>query len=336
MAKKKMKRNNKKLLDTISDASFQRCAKLGLKHAKENKPYIRKTIRELQGKIVSESAIVISAGPSLHIKDPAGLIKKSKYGGLIIAADGAMYYCLRNGIIPDFVVTVDPHPTRIIRLYGDPELKEKPADDYFRRQDLDPAMNIDEIRRNKEIIELVNKYGSQIKLIISTSVTPKISVRAQQAGMELYWWNPIYDDYNEQDSLTKKIYEITGVPCMGTGGNVGTSAWVFSSAVLGIKNIALVGMDLSYHPDTPLEKTQYYHELKEILGDRVQDGYIKIYNPHLKQTWYTDPAYYWYRENFIELSKQTDSETYNCTEGGILFSKEIKFIKLKDFLSNNY
>ena len=255
-----------KELDLISQATLDRCSRLGLKHAQKNQPFIENTILDLKKEKRDVShAIVISAGPSLHIQNPAKDILKSKYNGLIISADGALYYCLRNRIVPDYVVSVDPHPERIIRLFGDPELKSTANDDYFRRQDLDPALNKDELSRNKEIIKLVNKHGRKIRMAISTSVTPRITKRCLQAKMKLYWWNPIYDDYDKKDSLTRKIFNITKTPCMATGGNVGTSAWVFAVSVLGVKDVALVGMDFSYHRNTPLDKTQYYHELKDIF-----------------------------------------------------------------------
>ena len=327
-----MKRR-KKILDGISGATFNKCYKIGLKHAKENAPFIKKTILDLKSEAKSaDSALVFSAGPSLHAKDPARHLGSSNYGGKIVCADGALYYCLRNGIIPDYVVSVDPHPDRIVRFFGDSKLKKAPRDDYFRRQDLDPGFNKNEIKRNKEVLDLVNKHGRKMKAIISTSVTPKITRRCLEAGMELYWWNPIYDDYADKASITRKIFNITKAPCMSTGGNVGTSAWVFANAILGAKKIALLGMDLSYAPGTPFERTQYYHELKEVFKKRIADGFIKIYNPHLNETWYTDPAYYWYRENFLKLAATVDSVTYNCTEGGILFGKGIEFLGFRKFL----
>lgn len=324
----------KKQLQRISQATLNKCREMGLKHARENIPYIKNTILDLKNKAAGgvESAIVFSAGPSLHIKDPAGHILKSGYKGSIICADGALYYCLRKGIVPDYVVSVDPHPHRIIRFFGDPELKRSSDDDYFRRQDLDPALNKDEVRRNEEIIGLINKFGKRIKVLLSTSVTPRIARRCMEAGMSVYWWNPIYDDYDSEGSLTRQIYDMNKVPCMATGGNGGASAWVFTASVLEAKNIALVGMDFSYSPDTPLIKTQYYYEMKEIFNGKPENGFVKVYNPYLKETWYTDPAYYWYRENFLKLAKLTGSVTYNCTEGGILFGPGVKFVKLRHFL----
>ena len=330
---KMRKKLSKKQLETISQATFNKCHQIGFKHAKENVSYMKNTIFDVKKEnIKSDIGIVISAGPSLHSKKPYKQILDSEFKGTVICADGALYYCLRKGVVPDYVVSVDPHPTRIIRLFGDPEMESVPEDDYFRRQDLDPALNNDEIRRNKEVIKLVNKHGRKIKMIISTSITPKITRRCLEAGMELYWWNPIYDDYDKENSFTRQLFDMNKVPCMATGGNVGTSAWVFAASVLGIKNIALVGMDLGYSPSTPLHRTQYYYELKEIFKDKIKDGFMEIYNPYLKETWYTDPAYYWYRESFLELAQLVDCNTYNCTEGGILFGEGVEFAKLKDFL----
>jgi len=328
-----MRRLSKKQLEIISRASLDKCRNIGLKHARKNLAYMENTVSKLIGtEPASDSAIVISAGPSLHRNNSILAIIKAKYKGAIISADGALYHCLRNGLVPDYVVTVDPHPTRMIRLFGDTNMCRKSEDDYFRRQDLDPAMNSDEVRRNREIIRMVNKFGKKIKLIISTSASPAIAKRCLEAGMSLYWWNPIYDDYNAPGSLTRKIYEFTKAPCLSTGGNVGACGWVFSKAILGIPHTALVGMDLSYHPDTPIFRTQYYHELRDIFGDDLEQGYIKVYNPYLKQTWYTDPAYYWYRESFLKMSRKALGKTYNCTEGGILFGRGILFTDLSDFL----
>jgi len=323
---------NKAGLETIAEATYRKTAEIGLRHAEVNLPYIQKTISDLDGAhSAGNSAIVISAGPSLHRNDSAKRIIASDYKGTIVATDGALGYCLRNDLIPDVVVSVDPHPTRIVRWFGDPELEICPPDDYFRRQDLDPYLSKDEIKRNQELIELVNCYGSKIRAVLSTSVAPSVTSRVLEVGMPIYWWNPIYDDYDEQGSHTRQVFELNNVPCMVTGGNCGTAAWVFAGAILGLKNVALLGMDLSYHPDTPLEITQYYTELRNIFGVRFAEAYIHVENPYLQQTWYTDPTYWWYQESFLELSGQATCATYNCTEGGIPFGGGIQWCSLEDF-----
>ena len=328
----------RQLLNEIPQATFRKTVEVGLANAKDNLPYIKRTIAELDpGKTgtTTDTAMVISAGPSLHTKNPASILQEHQFNGPLIVADGALGYCLRNGLIPEYVVSVDPHPTRIVRWFGDPALEEQNQDEYFLRQEMDPAMHRDGMEWNRRLIEMVNEHGPKMKAIIATSAPSSVRDRCIQAGMELYWWNPMYDDYDQPDSWSRRIYELTRVPCMVTGGNVGTSAWVFGAGVLKAKNMVLAGMDLGYPPDNPITNTQYYTELVDLFGDRVSEAFIKSYNPHLHETWYTDPTYYWYREGFLELARQAQCTTYNCTEGGVLFGEGIKFMKLEKFLKQH-
>ncbi len=326
---------NKEQLDMITDATLKKTVGIGLKHAEENAGYIKTTIRDIKRSLKNDSrpALVISAGPSLHRMKSIETIKNSGFKGHVVAVDGAMGHCLRNGIVPEYVLTVDPDPHRIIRWFGDPRLHERPEDDYFQRQDLDPALNKDEIDRNEELLELVDRHGPEMKLIISTSTSPEIARRCIDAGMELYWWNPLYDDYDDPESYTRKVYKQNKVPCMVTGGNCGTSAWVFSQAILRSPEVVMVGMDFSYPPETNVLNTQYYEILKEMMPDNPEAGLIKVYNPHLDETWQTDPAYYWYNQNFLQMVQKAPGKTYNCTEGGILFGDGIEFKNLSETLS---
>ena len=103
--------------------------------------------------------------------------------------------------------------------------------------------------------------------------------------------------------------------------------------MLAKKEVVLVGMDLGYPPGTPLEKTQYYREIRDLFDDKVADAFIRVYNVYLKETWYADPAYYWYRQTLLELVRRAKCVTYNCTEGGTVFGKGVKFISLNDFFA---
>ena len=307
-----------------------------LENARLNLPYGSRTILDLADRLTPKSpssAIVIAAGPSLHRKNPVRTILESGYQGEVIAVDGALAYCLRNGLVPDYVVTLDPHPTRVCRWFGDPELESRQDDDYFRRQEMDPYLGVDERARNKELIDLVNRYGAKIRVIISTSVAPVVTSRCLEAGMELYWWNPIFDDVEDPESMTQRVYRLNKVPCMVSGGNVGSAAWIFAHQVLRKKEVALVGMDLSYAPGTPMEKTQYSKEIQDLFGEKAAEAFIRVYNPYLKETWYADPAYYWYRQTFLQMACQADCVTFNCTEGGILFGNPIRFVPLMKFFT---
>lgn len=330
-----MKKLASELIGQMGRLTALKSVEVALENTRVNLQYPGRTISDLMaGNGRSGSAIVIGAGPSLHRRDPVGQIKRLGYAGEVVCADGALPYCLRNGLVPDYVVTLDPHPTRIIRWFGDPDLDgtRLARDDYFRRQDLDPHLGEQESAKNRELIELVNKHGPKIKAIVAACVSPNVTRRCIEAGMELYWWNPLYDDIKDASSVSRQAYNLNKVPCMATGGNCGSAAWVFANMVLRKSEIALVGIDFGYAPGTPLEKTQYYKEVTELFGEKASEAYVDVYNPFLEETWFTDPTYYWYRETFLQMARNAECLTFNCTEGGILFGEGVEFTPLEQFL----
>ena len=327
----------KRLVGQMAELTVLRSAQIALANAKENQAHVRLTVSDLAANASrlapGDSAVVVAAGPSLHRRNPIQQLRERGYDGTILAADGALGYCLRNGVVPHFVVTLDPHASRICRWFGDPQLETRPDDDYFRRQDLDPHLGTDERVRNRELVELVDRHGPSMSAIICTSVAPNVTRRCLESGMTLYWWNPLLDDVERPDSFTRRLYQMNRLPCMVSGGNVGAAAWVAANQILRKPEIAMVGMDFSYAPGTPIEKMQYFKELVELFGDLAHEAIISVKNPHLNETWLTDPAYYWYRDSFLDLVGQAPGVTYNCSEGGIVFGKGIEWRPLQDFLA---
>ncbi|MBI3001778.1 MAG: DUF115 domain-containing protein, partial [Deltaproteobacteria bacterium] len=277
--------------------------------------------------IEGKDALVIAAGPSLHRRDTARLIRESEFKGVIVATESAMAWCLRHGIVPDLVVTLDPHAHRIVRWFGDPDLTKDALarDDYFARQDMDPEFCEDQLRFNGEVLDLVNRYGPRIRIAVASSASEAVVKRAADSGMDVYWWNPMYDDYDQEQSLTRKIHALNGLPCVNAGGNVGSACWVFAHAVLGKTRVGLVGMDFAYYADAPYSRTQYYKEILNLVGpERLDEVFVRMVNPHTGEEFYTDPAYLWYRDASLEMAQQAECETYNCTGGGILFGPGIR------------
>lgn len=285
----------------------------------------------------SDSAIVIAAGPSIKRFDPIKAIKEANYQGAIIATDSAMAYCLRQGVVPDLVLTVDPHATRIVRWFGDPTLTEERLahDDYFSRQDMDEAFR-HELNANHELMALLDEHGHKIRIALATSASTAVVNRVFEIGMEVYWWNPMQDDPDLPNSITRSLQKSNRFPCVNAGGNVGSACWMMAHAVLGKNHIALTGMDFSYYDGIPYKNTQYYHEAIALVGEENLDSFfMRIFNPYLNAWFYTDPAYRWYREVFLEMVQEADCQTYNCTQGGILFGEGIHFIPLETFLKLN-
>jgi hypothetical protein len=311
-----------------------------IEHACFNLNYLKNSIRELpplKGK-KALSGIVISAGPSVHRRNSLKRILDSGYQGTIIVVDGSYISSLKTGLVPDFMMTLDPHPTRIARWFGDHEFEKNSAiDDYFARQDLDIEFRKNTIEQNKRHIALVNEYGHRSKAIVS-STSPRNAVeRIKESGLEMYWWNPLVDDPTLPGSMTREMYALNKLPCLNTGGTVGTAAWVFAHSILKIPEIALVGMDLGYYWDLPKEKTQTFYELQDRLkeGESMEDLFVDFEFPLTKEKFYTDPTYFWYRRNFLELFSLAKSLTFNCTEGGTLFDDKLQCVSLDDFLNRH-
>ena len=325
------------LIDDVAKVSFEIHADVLIRHARLNLPDSTSSMKQLPSLEAEKqkSGILISAGPSVHRKGSIKKILQSGYKGTIVAVDGAYIACLKAGLIPDFVVTLDPHPTRIVRWFGDHHFEEHTkSDDYFARQDLDIEFRKNTIEQNKQHIELVNKYGHLSKAIVASSAPCNVVERIKEAKMQAFWWNPLVDDPRQAGSITRQLYEINKLPCMNTGGNVGAAAWVFANSILKLRSIGLVGMDFGYYSDTPLEKTQRYYELIERLGgnDGIEQCFVHYEFPLTKERFYIDPIYFWYRKNFLELLKKSSSKTYNCTEGGTLFGEEVECVTLYSFL----
>ena len=333
-----MNSNFLKLTDKISDIGLEWHKNVLIENTKNNLDKIEKGISAItiEDDAKKKSAIVVSAGPSLHYKDSLRVLSESNYEGSVIAIDGSLVKCLKAGIVPDYVLTLDPHPTRLVRWFGDPDiLSNLEGDDYFSRQDLDIDFRNDTVEKNSENIDLVNKYANKIKLIISTTAPNNVVRRVSDAGFDCFWWVPLVDNPSSCNSLTRKMYDICKLPAMNTGGNVGTAAWIFAKIFLKIKNVCVVGMDLGYQKSLPYKMTQTFYELRDILSvDEINSDYFPEYEyPNTGEKYYIDPTYYWYRCNLMSLIKNSGVEFYNCTEGGTLFGDGIKCLSLEKFIN---
>lgn len=323
----------------LHQVTKEKCEATTLAHAATNVKFSTRSILDLKNKVGGDgSAIILAAGPSLHRHDVAKKLKASSFKGTLIATESAMAYCLRNDVVPDVIVTLDPHPKRIVRWFGDPKLNQADldADDYYRRQDLDPAFRVDELRLNAELLEIIDRVGPKICAAVASCASPAVVERCIESGMELFWWNPLLDDYDEADSLTQRVFELNGLPCLNTGGNVGTAAWVLAHSVLEKSEVAVVGMDFGYYGDTTFQQTQYYNELVGLLGlDRVHEAFVTMNSEHWSTEHFTDPTYYWYRNSFLEMALTAPCKTFNCTGGGTLFGPGVEVLPLEQFLSRH-
>ncbi|MFA4987660.1 MAG: 6-hydroxymethylpterin diphosphokinase MptE-like protein [Candidatus Brocadiia bacterium] len=302
-----------------------RIAQIGLEHhgetiienSRRNAQSVRQTIRESARD--ERPCLIVSAGPSLYRENI--LPRISGFNGTIVATDGAYIQCIRAGITPDWVITIDPHPTRIVRWFGDPHFEENSRhDDYFARQDLDVDFRENSARQNAANIEAVDAHPCN--LAIATSAPANVVART--SAFARYWFAPLVDS-PVVGSITRQICERTGCPAINTGGTVGTAAYCFARH-LGAQNIAVVGMDFGYYAGTPLDQTQEWNMLK--AEPDVHDFY-PVRNGHWGAG-YTSPTYAWYMQNFLDL---LDGErVVNCSGGGLLQGPGVECMEVEEWL----
>lgn len=331
----------RELVTHMHRMTLDRIGEMGLVNARYNEAYLDRgqSIAALRDEVVGEgdSAVIVAAGPSVRRRQPVERLREAGYKGAVIATESALLNCLRNDLIPDLVVSLDPHALRIVRWFGDPTLDQHriDADDYYRRQDMDESF-ANEMETNRQIMELLDRHGSKIRIALATSASAMVAERVLDVGMKIYWWNPMYDDPDAPDSATRDLIRRNRLPAINAGGNVGTACWMMAHAVLGKKRVALTGVDLGYYAETPFKQTQYYHEAVDLVGEEnLTSLFIPVYNPYVEKWFYTDPTCFWYRDAFLELAEDADCRTFNCTEGGIVFGDSVEFVPLDEFLAHH-
>lgn len=269
----------------------------------------------------SGSAVVVGRGPSLfehgHLQTLAEARQKGDYTGIVVASDGGLIPCLEAGVIPEAVVTVD----------GAPIIKK-----WFEHP-------------------LVKQYGHRIKWVTTVTVNHEVFLAAHAAGLDIYWFNPMFDDWRQNESWTKiqklmstTIFAPNGVPNANAGGNAGAFAWITAMAIFKRSPVALIGIDFGYPEGTPLEQTHYFNQmLKEAKGDVsiIRQSYKQFYHPTFKTRAYVDLVFYHYRQAFLEMQMETQlwyrlyDGTINCTEGGTLFGHLITCMPFDQFLKEH-
>lgn len=327
------------LIDEITQIGVEWHSHTLVQNAQKNLKWSTQSMKQLRALSgdKAKSAVILSAGPSLHRRNIIKRLKESRFAGTIVAVDASLVACLKQDLIPDFVVTLDPHPTRMVRWYGDPKFEEHSAkDDYFLRQDLDVEFRRKSLELNDLHIKLVNEHGHKIKALTCSTAPENVVDRLREAKFDSYWWNPLVDDTSNPNGLTRQMYGLNKLPCYNTGGNVGTASWVLATQVLKIPNVALTGMDFGYHHSTPLEQTQLYFELLKHLDgnkERLDEFFPKTVFPVTGEGYYTDPTYSWYKRNFFDLLALNPAKTVNCTEGGVLVDEKLPCTTLENFIN---
>jgi hypothetical protein len=306
-------------MTTAIQAGTEQLFPMWMKNFAENIPYIRSekshSISELAVPAVVDkpehSAIVIGRGPSVfqhkHLEVLADAKAKGNYAGLVVASDGILLECLKEGIIPDLTVSVDGS-TLIKKWYDDP---------------------------------LVD---SRLKVALPVTIDNSVYQTCIDHGCTVYWFVPQFDFYYAKESVTKVMRLMTRTPknpdglvMTSLGGNSGAAAWVFAAFVLKCSPVCLIGIDFGYPENTKLVDTPYYSSMIQQPVD-VDVAYDEIYHPYFKTKAHIDGVFTGYKETFLNLQNTVEAwyikagGTINATEGGCLYGQGIKCMPFKEFL----
>jgi hypothetical protein len=299
----------KTTLDRYYDEWIQNFT-INLEHIKNES-----SVRELIPNSINltSSALVIGRGPSIQKRNHLEILSKSNYNGTILCTDGSLINVLKSGITPDkfknfFVITIDTQE-RQKKLYDNP---------------------------------IVQKYGNQIKCILSSTVSPHTYNIVKGSGMKIFWIHTLVDYDKGKSSfnyitsvMSKTAKNPKGLPAIQTGGNVGTTAWVIAWNILKHSHVGLIGIDHGYYSD---ERSSDDHFLPNNENNKIEfkKAYPTIYNPIFNVTCTQDPIFQYYsnalKEFIVKASKYVT--TINATEGGAIFGDGIQCTTLKFFIDN--
>ena len=278
-----------------------------------------KRLQDLQEEMVrrhkGHSAIVIGGGPSLEKYEHLKMLAKSGYNGAVFTCDKNLVSCLKAGIIPDLVCTVDGAPI-VANFYKDPIIKEC--------------------------------YGKTKAAFCVQTVHPDVLARW---GGETYWFVAIWDDpYKDPQtqqinpkSLTLTFHLMSGdKTILQTAGNVGTTLWNIAH-YFQLNPICLVGFDMGYLRSSKVKDTPYYDTFHDMLkiqnklsAEALARCYRRDYNPAFKNHSTTDLIFESYAaatKHFIALAKQMHgTDTINATGGGTLHGSMVESMSFQQFL----
>lgn len=198
--------------EEINDALVKQMFPSWMTNFRRNMPTIwnSKCVSNLKEETHKPTAIIIGAGPSVFEHDHLKLLAENRPDMLIIACDKILISCLKAGLIPDIVTSIDSDPVIF---------------DFFNHAS-------------------VYNNCKKIKAVFATTIHPSV-VRSWLGKM--YFVNThITGKLSDPVGVDSALQHISGKIAMNTSGNVGMFSFILA-AYLGCKKICLVGMDLSGH-----------------------------------------------------------------------------------------
>jgi len=287
------------LLEIISNNTLKLKGPMWLKNIIYNEQHFGFKDTISNNGIHASKTLVLAAGPESKKSFQANMhqILEQRNELTIVACDGALSLLSQFDCKPDYVVSVDAHP--IIA-------------NFYKKS---------------------NKILDGVTTVLSTSIDPAVVEECVDAGADIRWIQPFFN--NEKD----QSYFRPGITSIKMGGNVGTTSYLLAAFALKSNPIGLMGIEFSWSDETPYNDTQYYKDLLNSLNndqEKAAKHYVHINNPRDGRIYIADPVYYAYflmfKEIWSELPTKVKNYTFNLTREGILNIDELRHIDVKQFL----
>lgn len=283
---------------------------LWIRNIRANLPIIETTptaleLREgpINERFAGRPTVCIGAGPSLR-DDQLERIARAHHSGQInvICCAHALERVVQAGIVPDIANIVDASHKMLPFIQNDS----------------------------------VSDVQKDIIMVMIVSADPDV-MRAWKGPMYTFLSGiPQHLIPNADTYISVLLPE---QPKMETGGNSGTFNMCLAEFVRA-DPIILVGMDLAYPIDYPLEKTMYYNAYMSSVGKEyatVQDMIDTCYETIDHPLWgpcRSDYVYGVFRETILELSniyhRVYETRYINATEGGSISGGSFECMSLED------
>lgn len=241
-----------------------------------------------------DRALVIGGGPSIKESD-LKLLKK--YRGLVICCNKPF-----KRVLSHFM------PNIVAAIHGTDEILP----------DFEPAP----VRKALSICPIV--------LALSTHLDPKVTdlIMAETPPEHVWWFNSsLPPEYALNVDAMQHV--MSGMKPLDSGGNVGIFSLILAGEVLGIKEIAMIGMEhcMDLNPNWTKE---------QLKGHRI------MYDPENKSYTFIPEVFEGYLKSLFStisnLSK--DARVVNLTAKGPLFVERevygLPYVPLKDYLKERY
>lgn len=244
--------------------------------------------------------LIIGGGPSLYRNNHLQLLADHGFDGVIFATDRVLKDCLDVGVVPDYVCVLDGQEGVISFV------------DH----------------------QIVDDYAEQIGAIMCATTHPKV---VKRWGGKIYWFSNSISE-NIAPNVSYLLHHLLKKTEITTAGHVSSLGWSVAHTI-GSREIVLIGVDLSYPRDTPMEETCYYDNYVTAFGgdaEKIREQYTTYRHEYFGTDCYYDTvfdAYLKFSMGHFALASDTGTTIINCTEGGAIEGGDVECMWFADYLT---